>query len=70
MITKYSMRAAYQIVEILSSRGDLNGSFTWLDRAYLQHDTGVLKMNSNPLLKTLRNDLRFKEFVRRTRLPG
>jgi tetratricopeptide (TPR) repeat protein len=70
VITKYSSRAAYQIVEILSSRGDLNGSFTWLDRASLQHDTGLLKMHSNPLLKNLRNDSRFNEFVRRSGLPG
>jgi TolB-like protein/DNA-binding winged helix-turn-helix (wHTH) protein/Tfp pilus assembly protein PilF len=70
VIAKYSARAAYQIVEILSSRGDLDGAFTWLDRAYLQHDTGVLKMYSNPLLKNLRNDSRFKEFVRRARLTG
>ena len=70
VITKFSTRAAYQVVEILVSRGDLNGSFTWLDRAYLQHDTGLLKMNSNPLLKALRKDSRFNDFVRRTRLPG
>ena len=67
--TNYSTRAAYQIVEILSSRGDLSGSFTWLERAYQQHDTGLLKMNCNPLLKSLRDDSRFKDFVRRTRLP-
>jgi TolB-like protein/DNA-binding winged helix-turn-helix (wHTH) protein/tetratricopeptide (TPR) repeat protein len=70
VIAKYSARAAYQIVEILASRGDLDGAFTWLDRAYLQHDTGVLKMYSNPLLKNLRNDSRFKEFIRRTGLTG
>jgi TolB-like protein/Tfp pilus assembly protein PilF len=69
VVSKYSARAAYQVVEILSSRGDLNGAFTWLNRAYLQHDTGLLKMNSNPLLTNLRNDSRFKEFVRRSGLP-
>jgi TolB-like protein/DNA-binding winged helix-turn-helix (wHTH) protein/Tfp pilus assembly protein PilF len=68
VIAKYSMRAAYQVVEILSSRGDLNGAFNWLHRAYVQHDTGLLKMNSNPLLKNLRNDPRFEEFRRRTGL--
>jgi adenylate cyclase len=70
VIAKYSARAAYQIVEILSSRGDMDGALTWLDRAYLQHDTGLLKMNSNPLLKNLRNDPRFEEISRRAGLPG
>ncbi len=69
VIAKYSARAAYQVLEILSSRGDLNGAFNWLDRAYVQHDTGLLKMNSNPLLKNLRNDSRYEEFVRRSGLP-
>jgi TolB-like protein/DNA-binding winged helix-turn-helix (wHTH) protein len=65
----YASRSAYQIVEILAKRGDLNGAFEWLDRAYTQHDVGLVKMISNPLLKGLRGDARFTAIVHKARLP-
>jgi adenylate cyclase len=67
--SKYASRSAYQIVEILAMRGDLNGAFDWLDRAYTQHDGGILKMLSNPLLKSLRGDRRFTTIVHKAKLP-
>jgi len=66
---KYASRSAYQIVEILAMRGDLNGAFEWLDRAYRQHDVGLVKMISNPLLKSLRGDMRFAAIVHKAKLP-
>jgi adenylate cyclase len=65
----YASRSAYQIVEILAKRGDLNGAFEWLDRAYTQHDVGLVKMISNPLLKGLRSDARFTAVVHKAKLP-
>lgn len=65
----YASRSAYQIVEVLAKRGDLNGAFKWLDRAYTQHDVGLVKMISNPLLEGLRGDARFTAIVRKARLP-
>jgi hypothetical protein len=65
----YASRSAYQIVEILAKRGDLNGAFKWLDRAYTPHDVGLVKMISNPLLKGLRSDARFTAVVHKAKLP-
>jgi Flp pilus assembly protein TadD len=67
--SKCASRSAYQIVEILAVRGDLNGAFEWLDRAYTQHDVGLVKMISNPLLKGLRGDVRFTAIVHKAKLP-
>jgi TolB-like protein/DNA-binding winged helix-turn-helix (wHTH) protein/Flp pilus assembly protein TadD len=66
---RYASRSAYQIVEILAMRGDLNGAFEWLDRAYTQHDVGLVKMISNPLLKGLKGDGRFTAVVHKAKLP-
>jgi len=66
---RYASRSAYQIVEILAVRGDLNGAFEWLDRAYTQHDVGLVKMISNPLLKGLKGDGRFTAVVHKAKLP-
>ena len=49
---KHASRSAYQVVEILAKRGDLDQTFEWLDRAYRQRDSGLIKLMSNPLLET------------------
>jgi hypothetical protein len=48
---KHALRSTYQIVEVLAARGNLVQAFEWLDRAYRQHDSGLIKLTSNPLLK-------------------
>jgi len=40
-----------------------------LDRAYVQHDTGVAETKSSTLLKNLRGDPRYAAFLKRLRLP-
>jgi hypothetical protein len=62
---KHALRSAYQIVGVLAARGNLVQAFEWLDRAYRQHDSGLIKLTSNPLLKNLRRDARLQPI-----LPG
>lgn len=60
--------AAYQIALIYAVRKDPDGAFKWLDRAYAQHDTGMLWMKFDPLLKDLRPDPRFQVLLRKLHL--
>jgi len=60
--------AAYQIALIYAERKDPDGAFKWLDRAYAQHDTGMLWMKFDPLLKDLRPDPRFQVLLRKLHL--
>jgi TolB-like protein/Tfp pilus assembly protein PilF len=60
--------AAYQIALIYAARKDPDGTFKWLQRAYAQHDSGMLWMKFDPLLKDLRSDPRFQVLLQKMHL--
>ena len=41
-----------------------------LERAYIQHDSGLTEMKGNPLLKNLEHDSRYPAFLKKMRLPA
>ena len=59
---------AYQIAEIYASRGEKDQAFTWLDRAYAQHDGGLTAVKVDRLLQSLRADPRYTVFLRKMNL--
>ena len=61
---------AYQIAAIHAWRGERDQAFEWLERSYRQHDSGLTRLAIDPLLKSLRDDRRFKALLRRMNLPG
>jgi adenylate cyclase len=60
---------ASNIAEALSYRGEIDQAFAWLDRAYQQHDAGLIYLNRDPLMKSLHGDRRWKAFLRKMKLP-
>jgi len=70
LIAKHSQDTAYQIAGIYAYRGQTNKAFEWLDRAYDQHDPGLAEIKTEPLLKNLRHDRRYAEFVKKLGLPA
>ena len=60
---------ASNIAEALSYRGGIDQAFAWLDRAYQQHDGGIIYINRDPLMKSLHGDRRWKAFLRKMKLP-
>ena len=50
-------------------RGDSDRAFSWLNRAADQRDIGIHWAKSDPLLRTIRSDPRWKPFLRRVNLP-
>ena len=61
--------SAYQIAQIYAWRGDSDRAFSWLNRAADQRDIGIFWAKSDPLLRTIRSDPRWKPFLRRVNLP-
>jgi TolB-like protein/Tfp pilus assembly protein PilF len=57
------------VAEGLAYRGEIDQAFALLDRAYQQHDSYLLSVNSDPLMKRLHNDPRWKAFLRKMKLP-
>ena len=69
LIAKHETDWAYQIAEVYGYRDQLDKSFEWLQRAYKQRDPGLPSIKVDPLLKNLRHDPRYTEFLKKMRLP-
>jgi len=69
LIAKYQSQNAFLIAEVYASRKEPDQAFKWLDRAYVEHDSGVAETKLSSLLKNLRGDPRYTAFLKKLRLP-
>jgi TolB-like protein/DNA-binding winged helix-turn-helix (wHTH) protein/cytochrome c-type biogenesis protein CcmH/NrfG len=69
LIAKYQSDSAFLIAEVYSFQKEPDQAFKWLDRAYVQHDTGVQETKASTLLQNLRGDPRYTAFLKKLRLP-
>jgi len=60
---------AIETASILAALGKKDQSFAWLEKAYLQREGGLILLNADPGLKSLRPDPRFADLARRVGLP-
>ena len=70
LIAKYHAGGAYQIAEVYAFRNQSDKAFEWLDRAYTQHDDGLIYTKVDPLLENLHNDPRFTALLKKLNLPN
>jgi TolB-like protein/Tfp pilus assembly protein PilF len=61
---------AYQISYVYAARNDVDHTISWLERAYEQHDSGLLSVKHDPMLKNVEADLRFKSLLRKMNLQN
>jgi len=69
LIAKYGHAAAYQIATVYAWRGEKQATFDWLERARVQRDAGLTMVKVDPLLRSVRDDPRYAEFLRKMKLP-
>ncbi|MHB8727216.1 MAG: TPR end-of-group domain-containing protein [Casimicrobiaceae bacterium] len=69
LIAKYQAEGAYQVAMVYAARGEVDRAFDWLERAYVQRDSGLAEMKSEPFLRSLHADPRWGTFVRKMGLP-
>jgi len=60
---------AYQIAEVYAWRRESDKAFEWLQIAYDNHDTGILSLLIDPLMRGLRSDPRYISMVEKVGLP-
>jgi tetratricopeptide (TPR) repeat protein len=60
---------ASEIARVYAFRGEKDRAFEWLDRAYKARDEDLYFARSDPLLKNLESDPRYKVFFRKMNLP-
>jgi serine/threonine-protein kinase len=61
---------AYQIAEVYAQRGQTEAAFQWLQRAWDQHDNGLLSLAIDPLLRPLHDDARYTALRSQLGLPA
>ena len=60
---------AYQIAEVHALRGEKDKAFEWLQIALDDRDAGMLGLLVDPLLRSLRDDPRYKNLLAKVGLP-
>jgi len=58
-----------QIAEAYAFRGQSDKAFEGLERVYQQRDGGLTDIKIDPLLKSLRQDARYAQLVRKMHFP-
>ena len=61
---------AYQIAEVYAYRGETDEAFEWLQISLDNHDTGLLSLLIDPLMRSLRDDSRYNEILAKIGLPS
>src|SRR5437588_473839 len=67
-LSKHSYVSSYSIAESYMRMGEKQKAFEWLEKAYEEHDSGLVSLAVEPMFESRRSDSRFKEIVRRMKL--
>ena len=63
LIEEHGQDSAYQIAEVYGATGDLDKTFEWLERAYIERDPGLSYLRVDPFLLGVRGDARWQPFL-------
>jgi serine/threonine protein kinase/tetratricopeptide (TPR) repeat protein len=69
-LSKHSYVSSYSIAESYMRVGEKQKAFEWLEKAYEDHDSGLVSVAVEPMFEPIRTDPRFKDIVRRLKLPN
>ncbi len=70
LVAKYHEGGGYQIAQVYAFRNQSDEAFEWLERAYAQHDSGLIGTKVDPLLESLHKDPRYAAFLKKLNLPN
>ncbi len=67
-LSKHSYVSSYSIAESYMRMDQKQKAFEWLEKAYEEHDSGLVSLAVEPMFENIRPDPRFKEILRRMKL--
>jgi len=65
LIAKHQVGAAYQVAQVYAARNEADQAFAWLERAFEQRDPGLSNLKTDPLLRPILADPRWRAFLRK-----
>jgi serine/threonine protein kinase len=69
-ISKYGYISPYNIAQAYMRMGEKEKTFSWLEKAYEEHDSGLVSLAVEPMFDPIRSDPRFKDLLRRMKLSS
>jgi adenylate cyclase len=66
---KWGNGMAWNIGQFYASRNDSDRAFSWWERAYRQHDGGMINLKMDPICRNLHRDARYKALLRKMNMP-
>src|SRR6266849_7646021 len=69
-ISKHGYVSSYSIAEGYMRMGEKDKAFDWLEKAYEEHDSGLVSIGVEPMFDPVRRDPRFRDILRRMKLPS
>ena len=69
-ISKHSYVSPYSIAQAYMRMGEKQKVFDWLQKAYEDHDSGLVSVAVEPMFEPVRSDPRFRDLLRRTKLSN
>lgn len=67
-ISKHEYVSSYSMAEAYMRIGDKEKAVNLLEKAYEEHDSGLVSLGVEPMFDPIRSDIRFQEILRRMRL--
>ena len=65
---KYQNDRSYMLAQLYAFRGEKNVAFAWLETAYNKKDSWLYWLKGDPLLKNIKDDTRYKTFMKKMNL--
>ena len=69
-ISKYGYVSPYSIAEAYMRIEDKERALSWLEKAYEEHDSGLVSLGVEPMFDSIRTDPRFQDILRRMKLAN
>jgi serine/threonine protein kinase/tetratricopeptide (TPR) repeat protein len=69
-ISKYGYISPYSIAQAYMRMGEKEKTFSWLEKAYEEHDSGLVSLAVEPMFGPIRSDPRFKDLLQRMKLAS
>jgi eukaryotic-like serine/threonine-protein kinase len=68
-LSKHGYVSSYSVAQTYARLNDRQNALTWLEKAYDEHDSGLVTLAVEPMFDGMRSDPRFGELLKRMKLP-
>jgi eukaryotic-like serine/threonine-protein kinase len=69
-LSKHGYVSSYDIAEIYARMGEKEQTLAWLEKAYDEHESGLVSIAVDPLFDPVRSEARFRALLKRMRLSS